>query len=310
LSRLYLLAVLWGSGFLFVKLALRGLSPVQIVLGQLTFGAVVLLLTLVVRRQPLPHVGRQWAYLAGMAVLANIAPYLLFSWSEQRISSGLAGALSGTTPLCTLVLALAFGVGRLTMARMLGLVLGLAGVVLLGAPWHGGPRAVSVAGVLAALGAAACYAGSYVYARRLLTNRGTEPLVLSAAQLTAGALLLGVVTPWIGRQPVALSGTVALSLVALGVLSTGIAYVLNYRLIQDEGPTAASMTNYLAPVVAVLLGVMFVDERLSWNLAVGTAVVLLGVWIAERNRADRRVPTSETSVSSEGGEVRMRQAIR
>jgi drug/metabolite transporter (DMT)-like permease len=310
LSRLYLLAVLWGSGFLFVKLALRGLSPVQIVLGQLTLGAVVLLLTLVVRRQPLPHGGRQWAYLAGMAVLANIAPYLLFSWSEQRISSGLAGALSATTPLCTLVLALAFGVGRLTMARLLGLVLGLAGVVLLAAPWHDGHRAVSVAGVLAALGAAACYAGSYVYARRLLTNRGTEPLVLSAAQLTAGALLLGVVTPWIGRQPVTLSATVVLSVVALGVASTGIAYVLNYRLIQDEGPTAASMTNYLAPVVAVLLGVMVVDERLSWNLAVGTAVVLLGVWIAERTPADRRVPTSETSVSSEDGEARMRQSIR
>jgi drug/metabolite transporter (DMT)-like permease len=310
LSRLYLLAVLWGSGFLFVKLALRGLSPVQIVLGQLTFGAVVLLLTLVVRRQPLPHGGRQWAYLAGMAVLANIAPYLLFSWSEQRISSGLAGALSATTPLCTLVLARAFGVGCLTMARLLGLVLGLAGVVLLAAPWHDGHRAVSVAGVLAALGAAACYAGSYVYARRLLTNRGTEPLVLSAAQLTAGALLLGVVTPWIGRQPVTLSATVVLSVVALGVASTGIAYVLNYRLIQDEGPTAASMTNYLAPVVAVLLGVMVVDERLSWNLAVGTAVVLLGVWIAERTPADRRVPTSETSVSSEDGEARMRQSIR
>jgi drug/metabolite transporter (DMT)-like permease len=310
LSRLCLLAVLWGSGFLFVKLALRGLSPVQVVLGQLTLGAVVLLLTLAVRRQPLPHVGRQWAYLAGMAVLANIAPYLLFSWSEQRISSGLAGVLSATTPLCTLVFAHAFGVGRLTVARMVGLLLGLAGVVLLTAPWHDGPRAVSVAGVLAALGAAACYAGSYVYARRLLTNRGTEPVVLSAVQLTAGALLLGVVTPWIGRQPVTLSVTVALSVVALGVLSTGIAYVLNYRLIQDEGPTAASMTNYLTPVVAVLLGVMFADERLSWNLAVGTAVVLLGVWIAERKPADRRVTTSETSVSYEDGEGRMRQSIR
>jgi drug/metabolite transporter (DMT)-like permease len=211
LLRLYLLAVLWGSGFLFVKLALRGLSPVQVVLGQLILGAVVLLLILAVRRQSLPHIGSLWAYLAGMAVLANIAPYLLFSWSEQRISSGLAGVLSGTTPLCTLVLALAFGVGRLTMARVLGLVLGLAGVVLLAAPWHDGHRAVSLAGVLAALGAAACYAGSYVYARRLLTNRGTTPLVLSAVQLTAGALLLGVVTPWIGRQPVTLSSTVVLS---------------------------------------------------------------------------------------------------
>jgi drug/metabolite transporter (DMT)-like permease len=77
-------------------------------------------------------------------------------------------------------------------------------------------------------------------------RHGTEPLVLSAAQLTVGALLLGVAMPWIGSQPIKLSSTVVLSVVALGVLSTGIAYVLNYRLIQDEGPTAASMTNYLA----------------------------------------------------------------
>jgi drug/metabolite transporter (DMT)-like permease len=310
LFRLSLLAVLWGSGFLFVKLALRGLSPVQVVLGQLTLGAIVLLLTLAVRRQPLPHATQEWAYLAGMAVLANIAPYLLFSWSEQRISSGLAGVLSGTTPLLTLLLARAFGIGRLTVVRTLGLLLGLAGVVLLAAPWHDGSRAVSVVGVLAGLGAAACFAGSYVYARRLLTNRGTEPLVLSAAQLTAGALMLGAASQWIGRQPVTLTGTVALSVVALGVLSTGIAYVLNYRLIQDEGPTAASMTNYLTPVVAVLLGIVIVDERLSWNLAVGTAVVLLGVWIAERNPDERGVPTGDTLVSSEDSQARVGESIQ
>jgi drug/metabolite transporter (DMT)-like permease len=302
--------VLWGSGFLFVKLALRGLSPAQVVLGQLVFGALVLLLILAVRRQPLPHAAREWAYLAGMAVLANIAPYLLFSWSEQRISSGLAGALSGTTPLVTLLLARAFGVGRLTLARVLGLALGLAGVVLLAAPWHDGSRVVSLSGVLAALGAAACYAGSYVYARRLLTNRGTEPLVLSAAQLTVGALMLSATLPWIGSQPTTLSSTVVLSVVALGVLSTGIAYVLNYRLIQDEGPTAASMTNYLAPVVAVLLGVAFVDERLSWNLAVGTAMVLLGVWIAEHNLDERRAVASDTLVPSEDGEAQAQERSR
>jgi drug/metabolite transporter (DMT)-like permease len=235
-----------------------------------------------------------WVYLAGMAVLANIAPYLLFSWSEQRISAGLAGALSGTTPLLTLLLAHAFGVGRLTAARVFGLVLGLVGVALLAAPWHGGTRTVSLAGVLAALGAAACFAGSYVYARRLLTNRDTEPLVLAAAQLTIGACLIGVAMPWLGRQEVTLSGTVVPSVVALGVLSTGIAYVLNYRLIQDEGPTVASLTNYLTPVVAVLLGVAVVDERLSWNLVVGTTMVLLGVWVAERNRGRRGSAASDT----------------
>jgi drug/metabolite transporter (DMT)-like permease len=297
--RLCILAVLWGSGFLFVKLALRGLSPSQVVLGQLAFGALVLLITVAIRRQSLPHASREWVYLAGMAVLANIAPYLLFSWSEQRISSSLAGVLSGTTPLLTLLLARAFGVGRLTPPRVLGLALGLAGVVFLAAPWHEGSRAVSLAGVLAALGAAACYAGSYVYARLLLTNRGMEPLVLAAAQLTLGALFLGSAVPWIGRQPITLSSSVVLSVVALGVLSTGIAYVLNYRLIQDEGPTAASMTNYLTPVVAVLLGIAFVDERLTWNLIIGTAMILVGLWIAEHTSDEREVPSDALKPSED-----------
>jgi drug/metabolite transporter (DMT)-like permease len=296
--------VLWGSGFLFVKLALRGLSPSQVVLGQLALGALVLLITVAIRRQSLPHASREWVYLAGMAVLANIAPYLLFSWSEQRISSGLAGVLNGTTPLLTLLLARAFGVGRLTPPRVLGLALGLAGVVLLAAPWHDGSRAVSLAGVLAALGAAACYAGSYVYARLLLTNRGMEPLVLAAAQLTLGAVLLSAVVPWIGRQPMTLSSSVVLSVVALGVLSTGIAYVLNYRLIQDEGPTAASMTNYLTPVVAVLLGIAVVGERLTWNLIIGTAMILVGLWIAEHSSAEREVASDTMKLSEAEGRRR------
>jgi drug/metabolite transporter (DMT)-like permease len=239
-----------------------------------------------------------------MAVLANIAPYLLFSWSEQRISSGLAGVLSGTTPLLTLLLARAFGVGRLTRPRVVGLALGLAGVVLLAVPWHDGSRAVSLAGVLAALGAAVCYAGSYVYARLLLTNRGMEPLVLAAAQLTLGAVLLGTAVPWIGRQPMTLSSSVVLSVVALGVFSTGIAYVLNYRLIQDEGPTAASMTNYLTPVVAVSLGIAFVNERLTWNLVIGTAMILVGLWIAEHNSEEREAANDTLKLSEAEGRRR------
>ena len=122
--------------------------------------------------------------------------------------------------------------------------------------------------------------------------------------------MVGAVTPWIGRQPVMLTGPVALSVVALGVLSTGIAYVLNYRLIQDEGPTAASMTNYLTPVVAVVLGVAVVDERLSWNLAVGTAVVLVGVWIAERDLYERLAVASDTSASSDDGDAQVAERIR
>jgi drug/metabolite transporter (DMT)-like permease len=134
--------------------------------------------------------------------------------------------------------------------------------------------------------------------------------VLAAAQLAIGACLLGVAMPWLGRQQVTLTSTLILSVVALGVLSTGIAYVLNYRLIQDEGPTAASMTNHLTPVVAVLLGVLFVDERLSWNLVAGTAMILLGVWIAERNQGGRRSAANDTSALPEDDVVQPQERIR
>jgi drug/metabolite transporter (DMT)-like permease len=159
---------------------------------------------------------------------------------------------------------------------------------------------------VAALGAAACYAGSYVYARLLLTNRGMEPLVLAAAQLTLGTVLLGAAVPLMGRQPITLSTSVVFSVVALGVLSTGIAYVLNYRLIQDEGPTAASMTNYLTPVVAVLLGIAFVDEQLTWNLIIGTAMILVGLWIAEYSSDERKVASDILKLSENGSRGRER----
>jgi drug/metabolite transporter (DMT)-like permease len=91
--------------------------------------------------------------------------------------------------------------------------------------------------------------------------------------------------------------------VALGVLSTGIAYVLNYRLIQDEGPTAASMTNYLTPVVAVLLGIAFVDEQLTWNLIIGTAMILVGLWTAEHTSEVREVASDTLKLDRARGRI-------
>jgi hypothetical protein len=127
-------------------------------------------------------------------------------------------------------------------------------------------------------------------------TRAARPI---GAHLAAGTVLLGMAAPWAVRQPVALTGTAIASAVAPGVLSTGMAYVLNHRLIGDEGPTAASMASYPTPVVAVLPGVAVVDERLSWNLVVGTAMVLLGVWTAERNRGGRRSAASDASALPE-----------
>jgi drug/metabolite transporter (DMT)-like permease len=120
-----------------------------------------------------------------------------------------------------------------------------------------------------------------VYARRFLAGRGLPPLVLAASQLTIGAFALGLAAPLVARQTATLTPSVVASVLVLGVLSTGAAYVLNYRLIQDEGATAASMVNYLTPIVAVVLGALILGEPVTWNLFAGGMIVLLGVAIAE-----------------------------
>src|SRR4029453_3238713 len=169
------LAVLWGSGFLWVKIALRGLSPPQIVLAQLVTAAAVLLPVAALGGHALPRTRAPWLHLSVMAIVANIAPYLLFTWGQQRIPAGLAGVLNATTPLFTLLLAMCTRAEAIRPIRITGLVVGFLGVVILSEPWRD-TAGYSLPGIGACLLAAGCYAVSYVYARRFLTGRGGSPL--------------------------------------------------------------------------------------------------------------------------------------
>jgi drug/metabolite transporter (DMT)-like permease len=289
------LAALWGSGFLWIKVALRGLSPGQIVLGQLATGAVVLVAAVLLRRQPLPRAAGPWAHLSVMALVGSIAPYLLFSWGEQHVASSLAGVLNATTPLLTLLFVMATRSEQASLTRVSGIGLGFVGVAILAAPWRTSTASGSITGIGACLLAAACYAAGYVYARRFLTGQGFPPLVLAAGQLTVGAFVLVLAGPVIARQPATFTPGVVASVLVLGVLSTGAAYVLNYRLIQDEGATTASMANYLTPIVAVALGALILGEPVSWNLFVGGALILLGVAVAEgRLRSGRQLGAGQS----------------
>ena len=281
-ARLVLLALIWGASFLFIELALRGLSPMQIVLGRLLAGSAVLLAILAIRRQPLPRDGVVWGHLALLALVANIAPFFLYGWGQERITSGLAGVLNGTTPLFTIAFALgALPEERLSRARAAGLLLGFLGVILVIGPWDQNPLTSSIPGQLACLGAALCYGISTVYARRFLTGRGTPVLSLSAAQVLIGTVIMLAAAPWLARGPVTLAPEVVASVLLLGGVGTGAAYLLYYRLIGDAGATSTSMVTYLIPVVAVTLGVVVLSEPVSWNLFAGAAVVILGVAVAE-----------------------------
>jgi drug/metabolite transporter (DMT)-like permease len=253
----------------------------QIVLGRMVAGAAVMLAAVAVGRHHLPRELAPWLHLTVMAVVANIAPYFFFGWGIERVASGLAGVLNATTPLFTLAFVLAAHSERPTVVRVSGLLLGFVGVVLLAAPWRSAALDGSLAGVGACLLGSACYAASYVYARRFLAGRGFSALTLSAGQMATGAMLLIPAAPVVVRDQMALTPTVMASILILGVLGTGVAYVLNYRLIADEGALVASTVTYLIPVVAVALGALVLSEPITWNLFVGAALVLLGVAVAE-----------------------------
>jgi drug/metabolite transporter (DMT)-like permease len=293
LIRLGALAVLWGSGFLLIKLALEGMSPIQIVLGRLLAAAVVMVGVVAYRKERLPRRLVPWAHLTVMAVVTNIAPYFLFAWGEQHITSSLAGVLNATTPLFTLLLAVSTHTERLTAPRLAGLTLGFVGVVILAAPWHAGGLSASLPGIGAALLASACYAASYVYARRFLSAGELSPLVLSSGQMIAGAVLLTLLAPIVARGSISLTPSVVASVIILGIFGTGLAYVLNYRLIADEGATAASTVTYLLPIVAILLGMLVLAEAASWALLVGGAIILGGVALSEGRLARPRQGTSQ-----------------
>lgn len=284
--RLGVLAGIWGCSFLFIKVALEGLSPPQVVLGRMTAGTAALLVVAAARRQRLPTDPVLWFHLTLFSVLGNLLPFLLFAWGEQRVSSSRAGVLNATTPLFTLMAAIVFlPHERPTRSRIVGLLVGFAGVVVVVAPWAstGGDHAHgdAVSGQLACLLAAALYGLGFVYTSKFLAWRGVAPGVLAAAQLLAGTVLLGLLTPVIGWEPVDLNVRVVLSVLTLGAVGTGIAYLLYHSLLRDAGATSTSLVTYLIPVTAVTLGVVVLDEPLTWNLFVGAVVVILGVALAE-----------------------------
>jgi len=282
LPRIGLLALIWGSAFLWIKLADRGFSPVEVTLARLALGAAVLFAIVLARREPVPRSARLWVHIAVAALFANAVPYLLFALAEQTVDSSTAGIINATTPLFTVVLALAVRHQKsVTSWQAAGLILGFAGAVLIFTPWHtaGGLLA---AGGLECLAASVSYAVSYIYMDRFLARRGIGSVVLSACQLAAAAVMLAIslAVSGVRTQHVTVEDVAAIAV--LGIIGTGIAYVLNYQIIASEGATVASTVTYLVPVVAIVLGVLVLGETITAITLAGIALVLVGVALSRR----------------------------
>jgi drug/metabolite transporter (DMT)-like permease len=288
LPRIGLLALIWGSAFLWIKLAGRGFSPTEITLARLALGAAVLFPIVRIRREPLPHSARLWAHIAVAALLANAAPYLLFALAEQHIDSSTAGIINATTPLFTVVLALAVRHQKTVTAwQGAGLIVGFGGTLLVFSPWHSKSGLVSTGG-LECLAASISYAISYIYMDRYLARQGIGPVVLSACQLLAASIMLAIALSVSGVQTPHLTAQAITALAILGILGTGIAYVLNYQIITSEGATVASTVTYLVPVVAIILGVLVLNETITAVVLAGIVLVLVGVALTRLKRNTAR----------------------
>ena len=293
------LAVIWGSSFMFIKIGIRELHPMYVALGRVTAGALTVALVLLITRSRLPRDPRVWGHLAVVGAVGVAIPFTLFGYGEQRVASVLAGIWNATTPLVVLPVAvLVFRTERMTVRRTAGIVLGFVGVLTVLGVWRG-VGGVQLTGQLLCFGAAVCYGFAIPYQRRFLSGLPDSGVAIPAGQLAMAAVELAIVAPFVAGappSPTRLSADVIASVLALGALGTGLAFVLMFRVIRFAGASASASVTYLLPIVATVIGVLGLGEHIRWNQPVGALVVLAGVAVSQgflRLPAVRRVPEAE-----------------
>jgi drug/metabolite transporter (DMT)-like permease len=294
--QLALLTLIWGSSFMLIKVALEDFAPLQVATGRVVLGALTLLAILLVTRERLPRDRTMWLHGFGIGLLMNAAPFSLVAWGEQHGSSVEAGIWNATTPLFVLLVLLATRGEELTGRRIAGLLCGFAGVLVVLAPWTG-ELAGERLGHLAFAGMAACYGVGTVWMRRAYAGRSSSATALSAVQLVCASAWMLLATVAFEGPPATTPGLLpALSVVALGALGTGIAYILFTTLVRTVGSATAASVTYLMPIVSTTLGVLVLDEAIGWHEPVGTAIILLGVFATASTprdtRTEARVATS------------------
>jgi drug/metabolite transporter (DMT)-like permease len=277
-----LLAMIWGNSFVFIKLGLDSLTPAGVVLSRLFLGMVTMLVISVVMRSPLPP-RRLWGHLFVAALLMTSGGWVLFAFSEQYISSALAGIINGSTPLMTVVVVLlAFPEEKPTRQRIIGLVIGFTGVLVVVGIWQG-VRATTWLGVGACVLAVIGYGISYPYVRRYLATGSASlgPMTFATGLMIMGTLQIAPVAAITGYSHAPITTSVVLAMLALGVLGSGIAYILNYVVIHRSDATTASTVTYVITLVAVVSGALVLGEDISWNEPVGGVLVVLGAATAQ-----------------------------
>lgn len=293
-----LLGLIWGSSFLWIKIALRDIGPATLVAERMTLGAIGMGFYLVTRRVRLPRSPRELAPLAILGLINAGIPIFLISWGEVHVDSGTAAVLNSLVPLFSLIIAgIWLRTEPVTALRVTGLVLGFGGAAILASrelSLSGDP--LGVVGALAVVVAAGSYALGASYAKHRITT--THRYVVAGGTLVFAALylwILALASEWPIGIPTHGDGIIAV--LWLGLLGSFIAYLCYFFLIEHLGATLASMVTYLFPMVGVALGTILLHEAFDIRMAIGTALVLVGIGVVTL-RYDPRV----SRVPREAGE--------
>lgn len=287
LSVLLLLGAVWGASFLFIKISVAELPAETLVAVRLVIAATILIAVLYAGGQRLPTRPGTWAKLTFLGIIGLVFPYLLITWSEQSIPSGMAAILNATTPLFSVLLAYGWTrEERLSGQKLLGVAVGFAGVVMAvgGASiWSSGSW-TSLRPHLGVLLAACCYAVAGIYGRRAF--HGVSPLIPATGQLIAGAVAITPVALMLHGVPAQLpSAHVIGAVLALAIFGTALAYVLLYWLMERIDATRTSMVTYLLPPFALVYGALFLSEPIHINAIGGLALVVAGILLANSRGA-------------------------
>lgn len=277
------LGLIWGASFLAVRVALDGYSPLWLAAGRILIGAVTLALLCLILRLPLPRWRanrRVWLHAAGMALLTNALPFALIAWSQQHVTSSFVGISMALVPLFTLALGhfLLRGEG-MTPFRLVGVVLGFAGVFVLIGPGTLRPAE----GGLEMLAQLACLIVTFSYSLGGIVTRRSPPVDPIAFSTAALLLASGMIVPlalWVDGWPEVTPGLPLLALAYLGLMPTALATLLMVWIIRSAGPTFLTLTNYQVPVWSVIFGVTLLNETLPASFLLALALILAGIAIS------------------------------
>jgi len=278
------LVVMFGSAFLLTKIAVQDIPPVLVVAGRIVIGALILCMLAMWQGQSFSSLIAYWKIIIVLALTGNCVPFFLITWGQQYVDSGLAGILMAMMPLSTILLAHFFVSGEaITANKLIGFVVGFVGVVILMLPQINADTQyqwLHLLAMLSILCGAISYAINSVIAHQL---RNISLTLLSSGVLIAASVLILPISIWSSYGWIPdVSNSALLALLILGLFPSGIATIVYFSLIRRAGAAFMSQTNYLIPLWAVFIGVVFGHEYISLNAMIALAVILSGIALAQR----------------------------